>query len=70
MKYKAPTIGTKINLTVVDVNGTKVEIKGFEQGTEEDITTLMFSYLNSKNQLTRMFELMLNAAGLGGNDDE
>lgn len=70
MKYKAPTIGTKINLTVVDVNGTKVEIKGFEQGTEEDITTLMFSYLNSKNQLTRMFELMLNAAGFGGNDDE
>ena len=70
MKIKPPSVGTKIFLTVVDVNGTKVEIKGSEQGTEEDITTLMFSYLNSRNQLTRMFELMLNAAGLGDDDDE
>lgn len=70
MKIKPPSVGTKIFLTVTDNNGDKFNIHGTENGTEEDIVTLMFGYLKSKKQLTRMFELMLNAAGLGDDDDE
>ncbi len=70
MKIKPPSVGTKIFLTVTDNDGDKFNIRGTKNGTEEDIVTLMFGYLKSKKQLTRMFELMLNAAGLGDDDDE
>ena len=70
MKIKPPSVGTKIFLTVTDNNGDKFNIHGTENGTEEDIVTLMFGYLKSKKQLTRMFKLILNAAGLRGENYE
>lgn len=70
MKIKPPAVGTKTFLTVTDIDGDKFNIRGSEDGTEEDIVTLMFGYLNSKKQLTRMFKLMLSAAGLRGENYE
>lgn len=70
MKIKPPAVGTKIFLTVTDIDGDKFNIRGSKHGTEEDIVALMFGYLNSTSQLTQMLKLMLDSAELGDEDDE